>query len=276
MYKILLGGIALLIVLCISCKKEIETKPKLSKEEFTKMLIDIHIGDGTLTAENIYRSGQNYRPSYYYNSIYQKYNITAAQFDSCVKFYSLNTIEYTKIYDKIIDSLNRLETKLRIELKNTKLEQDTVNLWRKRQEWKIPAQGKPSFNFSVPIHVKGIYTIRAKIKIYHNDQTYEPRMEAYFWKNDTTNGQIVRFDSKKIIKDSKFHDYEIQMEYPDSSYTQLKGNIFANSNDLPQFTQHYEIKNIFIFNPQIKPDTIINEGEELLRLDRDLEGVRIP
>ncbi|RUT77708.1 DUF4296 domain-containing protein [Ancylomarina longa] len=276
MSKILIVGFCLSVFLCISCKKEMVKKPKLSEDEFTKMLIDIHIGDGTMTAENIYRSGQNYRPSYYYNSIYQKYNITAAQFDSCVHYYSLNTVKYTKIYDKIIDSLNRLETKLRIELKKTKLEQDTVNLWKKRQDWKVPAQGRPIFNFSIPIREKGIYTIRAKIKVYKGDQTYDPRMEAYFWKKDTVNGQSVKFDPKKIVKDSEFHEYEIQMEYPDSTYTQLRGNIFANSNDLPQFTQHYEIKDILIFNPQIKPDTVNLESEELRLLDRAPEDVRVP
>ncbi|WP_461630823.1 DUF4296 domain-containing protein [Labilibaculum euxinus] len=257
MNKILLFFICCAFTFLISCKKNNKNTPQLNEDQFTKMLIDIHIIDGTLESQNIYRSGDNYRPSYYYNSIFQKYNITRDQFDSCVSYYSNDTKRFTQIYDVIIDSLNRLETQYRIEVKNKKLEQDTVNLWTKKQNWRVPEKDKNQVDFAIPVQEKGIYTIKASIKIFKDDQTDKPKLEAYFWKQDSLGEEHkVSFMPRPIAKEMKFNTYELSLSYPDSSYTELRGNLFAGENDLVEFTQHFEIKDIIIFNPQIRPDSL--------------------
>ncbi|PKQ62836.1 hypothetical protein BZG02_11620 [Labilibaculum filiforme] len=272
MNKVLLFLFCCTFTFFVSCKENKNNKPKLNKDQFINMLIDIHIIDGTLDAQNIYRSGDNFRPSYYYNSIFQKYDITREQFDSCVAFYSNDTKNFTQIYDVIIDSLNRLETKYRIEVKNKKLEQDTVNLWAKKQHWIITAKDKNKVDFAIPISQKGIYTIKTSIKIFEDDQTDNPKIEAYFWKKDTLGDEHkISFMPQPITKDSKLNTYEISLTYPDSSYTELRGNLFAGENDLVEFTQHFEIKDILIFNPEIRPDSIqvmkeIKEEEDMKSL----------
>ncbi len=248
--------LALLTIIMLSCGSEKKHKPVLDKQQFKHMLIDIHLADGTLSAENVYRTGKNYRPSYYYNSVFKKYNITPQQWDSCVAYYAENTAGFTEMYDKIIDSLNRLETQYRIKIKEAEMEQDTVNLWTKKTAWKIPQDGSPSFYFSIPVNKKGIYTITADIKVYADDQNREPKVEAYFWKRDSLGKvQKAAFTPALITKDSIFKTYKIQLEYPDSTYQFLKGNLFGTNNKFTLFTQHYEIKNIKIYNPEIKPDT---------------------
>jgi len=173
-----------------------------------------------------------------------------------MSYYSSNTKEFTKMYDQIIDSLNRLETKFRIEVKNAKLEQDTVNLWTRKKHWRVPVKDKNTLDFAIPIKEKGIYTVRASIKIFKDDQTDNPRMEAYYWKQDSLGKTVkIPFDTVFIAKNMKFNSYEMQLEYPDTTYTQIRGNLFAGENDLVEFTQHFEIKDIMIFNPLIKPDT---------------------
>ncbi|PKQ64649.1 hypothetical protein BZG01_14040 [Labilibaculum manganireducens] len=268
MNKILLFFICCAFTFLISCKENNKNTPQLNEDQFTKMLIDIHIIDGTLESQNIYRSGDNYRPSYYYNSIFQKYNITRDQFDSCVSYYSNNTKRFTQIYDVIIDSLNRLETQYRIEVKNKKLEQDTVNLWTKKQDWRVPEKDKNQVDFAIPIKEKGIYTIKASIKIFKDDQTDQPKLEAYFWKQDSLGEEHkVSFMPRPIAKEMKFNTYELSLSYPDSSYTELRGNLFAGENDLVEFTQHFEIKDIIIFNPQIRPDSL----QVIKELEQDVE-----
>jgi hypothetical protein len=272
MNKVLIITIATISALLFSCSKQEKNAPKLSQEDFTNMLIDIHIADGTLSAQNIYRAGKNYRPSYYYNSIYEKYDILPAEFDSCVAYYAHNTSNFTKIYDKVIDSLNRLETKYRIDIKNAKLEQDTINLWKRKDHWIIPKNGKPNLNFNIPVKQRGIYTVSADIRIFKKDQTENPKMKAYFWKKDTIGGpQKVHFNPKMIDRDSIFKTYTIQLEYPDTTYTELRGNLFSWENDLRVFTQEYEIKNIKIFNPEMKPDT--TEIEKEIERHLNLENI---
>ena len=229
------------------------------------MLIDVHIIEGTLSTQNIFRSNNNFRPSYYYNSVYEKYNITRAQFDSCISYYSFDTNNFTRIYDVVIDSLNHLETQYRREIKNKRIEQDTVNLWNKKQHWRVPGRDKNNIEFAIPINQKGIYTVKASIKIFKDDQTDEPKLEAYFWKKDSLGKEHkISFMPIAITKDMKFNIYESKMEYPDSNYTELRGNLFTGENDIVEFTQHFEIKDIMVYNPQIRPDSleIIKELEE--------------
>lgn len=257
MNKLLIFFICCGFTFLISCKEDKKNTPLLNEDQFTNMLIDIHIIDGTLSSQNIFRSGNNYRPSYYYNSIYKKYNITREQFDSCLSYYSYDTKEFTRIYDGIIDSLNRLETQYRIEVKNKRLEQDTVNLWNKKQHWRVTERDKNQLEFAIPIKENGIYTVKASIKIFKEDQTDKPKLEAYFWKKDSLGeDHKVSFMPQPISKDIKFNTYEMKMEYPDSTYTELRGNLFVGENDLAEFTQHFEIKDIMIFNPQIRPDSL--------------------
>ena len=265
MNKILIFFICCGFTFFISCKKDKRNAPQLNEDQFTNMLIDVHIIEGTLSTQNIFRSNNNFRPSYYYNSVYEKYNITRAQFDSCISYYSFDTNNFTRIYDVVIDSLNHLETQYRREIKNKRIEQDTVNLWNKKQHWRVPGRDKNNIEFAIPINQKGIYTVKASIKIFKDDQTDEPKLEAYFWKKDSLGKEHkISFMPIAITKDMKFNIYESKMEYPDSNYTELRGNLFTGENDIVEFTQHFEIKDIMVYNPQIRPDSleIIKELEE--------------
>ena len=275
MNKIFYFCICIGFTFLISCNDNNKYKPKLDEQQFTNMLIDIHIVDGTLSSKNIYRTGKDYRPSYYYNSVYKKYDLTRNQFDSCVAFYSNDTKNFTILYDKVIDSLNRLETKYRIQVKKDRMERDTVNLWNKKTHWKVPKRDKNTLDFAIPISKKGLYTVSASVKIYNDDQTDKPKIEAYFWKKDSLGEEFkISFMPLPITKDMKFNKYEAQMEYPDSTYTELRGNLFAGENDLTEFTQHFEVKDIMIFNPQIRPDSVLIEKELKEREKMELHRLR--
>ncbi len=240
----------------ISCNKK-KGKTYLSKDDFTQILFDIHLTDGTLTTKKITRKGKEYRPNFYYNSIYEKYNITADQLDSTIVFYSQNTALYEKIYTKIIDSLNRMETRVRIALRDSIIANDTVNLWKGKNRIFLHRQSKEDLSFSIPITEAGTYTVRAKIRRFKDDKSEKPFLDAYFWKEDSLNeGERIYFDSIPIDYSSDFINYETQLEYPDSTFKELRGNIITWTNVDSTFTQRMDIKDIMIFNPLIKRDSL--------------------
>ncbi len=269
-----ISALIIVAITLLSCDDNKKNKPALNKKQFFDMLIAIHLADGTLAADDVYSSSKNYRPSYYYNSVFEKYNITPQMWDSCVAYYAKNTTEFTKMYDRVIDSLNRLETQYRIKIKEAKLEQDTINLWTRKTAWKIPQDGNPDFRFSIPVSKKGIYTISADIKVYGNDRNREPRIEAHFWKRDSLGEEVkVEFSPAKILKDSVFRTYTIQLEYPDSTYKYLRGNLFATNNKFTELTKHYEIRNIKIYNPEIKTDTTDLKPINTKKIEIQKQGV---
>lgn len=243
-------------LLLFSCASN-EEKTYLSEDDFTRMLFDIHLTDGMMTSKNIVTRGKVYRPSYYYNSIYKKYDITPAQFDSCVNFYTQNSNLYEKIYEKLIDSLNRMETKFRIVMKDSLVLRDTVNLWNGRKRILLSRGHHEDLSFAIPVSENGIYTVRVFVKRFKNDLSNKPKLEAYFWKADsTTMGERLRFDEIPINRSENFIKYETQLEYIDSTFKELRGSIISWSNVDSNFTQHIDLKDIMIFNPQIKRDSL--------------------
>jgi len=253
-----------------SCSKE-EEKTYLSKDDFTRILFDIHLTDGVLTSKNIVTRGKEYRPSFYYNSIYKKYDITPAQFDSCVSFYSQKSDLYEKIYERVIDSLNRMETQFRIALKDSLVVRDTVNLWKGRRRVSLARGRHKDLSFSIPVTETGIYTVRASVKRFKDDQSEKPFLTAYFWKTDSLKqDKRIYFDSIPIDRSEEFVRYETQLEYSDSTFTELRGSIIAWSNLDSNFTQRIELKDIMIFNPQIKRDSIgLDSIVRMQRFGRD-------
>lgn len=104
------------------CRKKVP----LDREKFTALLLDMHRVDGTLSVNrNSMGSGDlgNYA---YYNDLFKKYGITRADFDSCMYYYSAQTVEFSKMYDAIIDSLNKQLTAVEIVLNELKAN-DSVN-----------------------------------------------------------------------------------------------------------------------------------------------------
>lgn len=243
-------------LLVFSCSKK-EAKTYLSKDDFTRILFDIHLTDGVLTFKNIVNRGKEYRPSFYYNSIYKKYNISPQQFDSCVIFYTQNSALYEKIYEKVIDSLNRMETQFRIALKDSLIVRDTVNLWKGKGRVFLARGRREDLSFSIPVTEMGIYTVRAKIKRYKEDRSEEPFLDAYLWKEDSLKkSKRIYFDSIPISYSDDFVSYETQLEFSDSTFKELRGNIISWCNVDSNFTQHIDIRDVMIFNPQIKRDSI--------------------
>lgn len=253
-------------LLLFSCSKK-EEKTYLSKDDFTRILFDIHLTDGVLTSQNIVSRGKEYRPSFYYNSIYKKYNITPQQFDSCVIFFAQNSTVYEKMYEKVIDSLNRMDTQFRITLKDSLVVRDTVNLWKGRRRVFLSRGRHEDLSFSIPITETGIYTVRAKIRRFKDDRSSKPILNAYFWKEDSLQkAERIYFDTIPINYSDDFVSYETQLEYSDSTYKELRGDIISWSNVDSNFTQRINIKNIMIFNPQIKRDSL--GLDSIVRIER--------
>ena len=87
----------------------------------------MHTTDGMLSVAqgDIRTEKDNYL---YYNDLFKKYGITREDFDSCVTYYSLQSALFNKIYDVVIDTLSRRQTKVMREWKELTMK-DTVDLF---------------------------------------------------------------------------------------------------------------------------------------------------
>ncbi len=128
--------IAAFIFATIFILSSCDGRPKnvLSQGKMADVLTDMHKLEGSFEAKGILYTQFDLK-SKYYNSILEKYDITQAQFDSSVVWYTKNPKKFEKIYDDVNGQLTQLQTDVQkgkyhyvdsIELRKLK-----INLWNK-------------------------------------------------------------------------------------------------------------------------------------------------
>ncbi|MCH8554188.1 MAG: DUF4296 domain-containing protein [Schleiferiaceae bacterium] len=105
------AGLVMLALCCCSSNKEFETpEGYLLPEKMRAIMVDLHMIEGAKAGISVV--GDSLPVAYYYESLYQKHNITAAQLDSNLQFYASHQEVLDKIYENVINDLVQLEAQL--------------------------------------------------------------------------------------------------------------------------------------------------------------------
>jgi len=132
---ILLCGLIFLLVACNNRPKGV-----LNQSEMTDVLTDLHKLDGSLSTKG-YGYILDSTNSNYYNSVLEKRDVTKAEFDSSLVWYTKNPKKFEKIYANVLIRLTSLDEEVKkgkyhpvdsIALARTK-----VNIWTKRSLYNL-------------------------------------------------------------------------------------------------------------------------------------------
>lgn len=117
-----------LIFLMFSCQQDSTPKGIVEKEKMINMIVDFQITDSYLN--QVYNQDTMKMQAHTrYNYIFKKYGVDSATFSRSLSYYSRHTEEFNKMFNGVLDSLNKMESTLRItdSLKNRKrLERDSL------------------------------------------------------------------------------------------------------------------------------------------------------
>lgn len=117
-----------------------------------KVLYDYHL---TLGLSSKLPSSQDHKKQAYKNYLFKKHNITEAQFDSSMVWYTRNSQELSKIYQNLDKRLSREKTKLNTMLQERHIDiaiqpGDTVNIWQYYPVyWLTDAHRNNKFTFTM-------------------------------------------------------------------------------------------------------------------------------
>ncbi len=109
MSKILIYSLLLILVALSSCG-EGWSKSKagiLSEKKMAELLVDTHLADAILFADNSRPDEKRDKALFYYPSVLEKHGITKAQMDSSVVWYMRNPAAYARIYQQVIKDLEK-------------------------------------------------------------------------------------------------------------------------------------------------------------------------
>lgn len=249
MYKY---GIIIGVLLIFGCNngEKIRKRNILKEKEFVSVLIDIHKADGIIQFKNLQAKSKAADSVSLYNFVLKKHNISREKFRKTIDYYAVHNEKYLEIYNSVQSFFNNKVKKLQIaadadkqeELKKKKLK-DTANLWNLKKEWNLPKDGKKNpIPFKINIQKQGIYTLKARIRIFPDDHSVKQRMTiiANYYdgtKDLNSNGTMV--------KDAKFRNYDVRISTnPKKQLKYISGWLFDHSKGTKD--KHAQIKNISI------------------------------
>jgi hypothetical protein len=231
-----------MIILLGSCGR----RNLIPEKDFVSILTGMYLSKSYFSDEGIHNARWNDTVPYN-KHIVEQHGYEWAQFDSTVSWYCTRPKEYLSVYEKVMAQLNELEQAVSEEL------DPPEELWKGKLDRRLPMDG---VNDTVPVNIllKGIgsYIISAQIKIYPQDESVNPHIELYLWRNDTT--ALGVYDTlwiKPLKKDGLMYHYRLERTlFPGNEFTHIKGNWLQhdrNSMDTAMM-KHAEIKDISIYH----------------------------
>ena len=109
---VLLAILSLLFFSCGSGKDELTSVPNdiLTEEKFTKVIVDFALAEsaGNLNVKNV--PAQQLDSTYAFDPLKEN-NVSKAEYDSAISFYSKHPSLYKKIYENVLATLSELQIK---------------------------------------------------------------------------------------------------------------------------------------------------------------------
>ena len=128
-------GLTLLLAACNG-----QPKGVLSQNEMTDVITELHRLDGILATKG-YGSSQSPENIYYYNSVLLKYDVTKAEFDSSLVWYTKNPKKFEKVYTKVMLRLTELDKEIKsgkyYAVDSVAMSKVRVNIWTLRDKYNL-------------------------------------------------------------------------------------------------------------------------------------------
>ncbi|MDR1672626.1 MAG: DUF4296 domain-containing protein [Bacteroidales bacterium] len=204
--------VGLCLLLTVSCNK------RIPQDDFTDILIHIYLSGAYFTAEDV--TNALWQDSIPYNRhIVEQHGYSWAQFDSTLSWYGMHPQKYRDIHDEVIARLSEMEKAISDEL------DPPSELWHERTDRQICGT-LDSVPVSILLKGAGKYVIRATIRVYPHDSSFDPGIMLYWWRSDTTNiGVCDTLSAIALRKDGLTRKYTVEKTLlPGNEFTHLKGN----------------------------------------------------
>lgn len=234
----------LLFILIFSCRtnKNKQDTSVITRKDLVDIIVDLHKLDGILSVYSIRKEYTSDQIHELYDKIIEKHGYTRKQFENSIVYYTADLERFNDLYDKVINELSKMESAVN---PSNKEGGPPKNLWNQKTIWELPKDGERNrIFFSIPINAVGMYSIKAKIKLYADDQSVNPEMKAYFWYDDNTHEGHREYFSTRLEKNNKETIYFISKANNSNKVTQLNGWILYNEESDKKWSKHAEIKEI--------------------------------
>jgi len=245
--KVILIVFSLILVSCAGRKNKISHRGLISADDLVNILTEVYIADGIRYEISINNRRFAADSIATFEHIIKKHGYTAEAMEKTMKFYFIKKPKkLDKIYDQLLSNLAEMETL--IQQNSPVLSVIKENLWKGKDYYYLHETGvTDSIWFDLPINFTGTYTITLTATIYPDDQSINPRINAWVIKPDSTGtGKEEHFPTVNFIKDGQPHLYILRKYIKEPGFTHLRGFLYNHDNIDQGWSKHGKIENISI------------------------------
>ncbi len=224
--------VSLALLLLLSCGSS-ERKYLIPKKKFVNFLVDMHISEAIAMGMVKNESQLDFRmdSASLYGSVFKKYHVTKAMFDSTMLYYSRRPEEFRDLYNIVTVKLKTQEEEIG-KLMREREKSNEITLYKDDAEYQFP----PLEGYKIPVNVEitgpGVYTVRSRVKMFPQESAMFPRMSVYYYKDDgTPEGARIPFkEIRYTLRTGQFKDYETTLLLDSTDYTHIRGYILNYTN----------------------------------------------
>jgi hypothetical protein len=232
----------------ISCGGS-DRKYIIPQKKFVAVLVDLHLADAIATINRELKMTYQLDSASLYGSLFQKHDITKAQFDSTMIYYSERPEKFQKLYNSVTAKLKQMEYDVSVAQENAQPGKQEV-IWQDVRRLSFPPLAGDRIEIDVPVKGTGLYTVSVNITMYPDDSSLNPEMSVYFY---TPEGSPIYFDEVRYtMRNGTPKIYTSSKPLLDPKVTSIKGYIVNYSNSDTLFRRHMVVTDIkVIFIPSI-------------------------
>jgi hypothetical protein len=245
------GVIFVILLIVVSCSHS--GHGRIPENQLAKILADIHLADAISFSGKFKEIYYNNDSVYYFERLFSKYNITRAQFDSTIAWYSGNPDAYEMLYQKVLNRLNRLAATINDSLRADSILSQAGNLWNRKRDWILPDDGpKENISFSLKVNKKGNYLFSARIKINPGDQSDRPFMIAYVTSQQGLPNSPDTSAMVRLAKTGFYRRYSVSLYLDKDSVSFIKGFILGHEPKTGNWIKSAEVRDIRVSYKSLK------------------------
>lgn len=230
-----------------ACKNNYKPELVIKQDVMTEILTDIYLTDGLLNNHTIRSGFLNTDSIENYMRVIEKHGYSIEEFNENLEYYfRARPREYEEIYGSVLAILSEMQTRNNEE--KGMQDPSSNNLWNEKVSYRMPDDGTANpIEFSIPAEGIGKYSLLARITLFQDDQSLDPRSNVYFWYDDgTEEGYRDFWDTVFYEKSSRAQSIKLGKDLNDTNITHIKGRLIDFTPQSGHWEMHSSVSGIRI------------------------------
>jgi hypothetical protein len=161
-------------------------------------------------------------------------------------WYTARPEKLSKVYDEVFGKITKMNQEYSDKLKQF-TQQGTKNIFQTNKQYVVKGEleNYPE-PFLIPLDGLGTYLIDIQLRLTENDKSINPRLEAYFTKDETDAAVAARLSvaDHSINKSTFSRNFQFIGELNDKSYKYLKISVIKAENKTSGFVKDFQLSSL--------------------------------